>query len=701
MGKPGLLRTNAGRAAVFALLLCMGAAVAVPALRWRFQVLGLHLAGKIPDIETAELMAFLMPGSEQSLARLPETRNPHAILSNKRTAPDDLATGAQLFRTRCADCHGLDARGGARAPSLVGRTLNAGASDWAIYRTIRSGVPNTAMMPHPELSAMELWQLVGFIRSVDSSNDSSDARPARLLNVSLPYEELRAAIDPRRDWLTFSGSYSGARHSALTQINTHNVRQLSLRWMHALKALANLSPIVRNGIMFVTLPGGEVAALDGASGEVIWSRQLGATVAMRGVALMGDRVFAASTNTRLAALSASTGKTLWEAKVAEDASVYLMTSAPLAYRDLVVTGVATTEGGRGYVVAYDAATGKERWRFYTIPAKGEPHNDTWAGDSWREGGAPTWLSGSYDPDLDLLYWGVGNPKPDYDAHLRKGDNLYSNSVVALNGSTGKLAWYFQFTPADNRDWDANQIPILAERDSPTGKEKLLLFANRNGFYYVLDRVTGKFLHAEPFVHQNWTRGIDANGRPLPPPAKAKGTAGNLMYPGNVGGTNWWPPSYDAQLNLVFVPVIEQGMVFFDSNMSWPTASNRPFYTAIRALDARTGKLVWEQRSAPRTMRNQSTGVVSTDGGLLFASDMTQFFALDSRTGAKLWFLETGGYISAAPVVYEANGTQFVTVAAGNNLLTFALVPMETEGLLKVNSAESPGSPQSSAVAAVR
>jgi alcohol dehydrogenase (cytochrome c) len=374
----------------------------------------------------------------------------------------------------------------------------------------------------------------------------------------------------------------------------------------------------------------------------------------------------------LIALSPHTGKTVWTTEVTDDPSKYLITSAPLAYRDLVVTGVATT-GGRGFVVAYEASSGKERWRFTTIPGVGEPHNETWAGDSWREGGAPTWLTGTYDPELDILYWGVGNPRPDYDASSRKGDNLYSNSVVALNGTTGKLLWHFQFTPGDNHDWDSNQIPVLADRNSPAGTEKLLYFANRNGFYYVLNRVSGKFLSAEPFVKQTWTKGITAQGRPLPPPTSDVRAEGELVYPGSIGGTNWWPPSLDPALDLFFVPVLEQGMIYFNSKSSPPAESSGSFYTAIRALNARSGKLVWEQRSEARREMNHSAGVVSSKSGLLFGSDMTSFFALDSKSGARLWSIDTGAEIRAAPIMYEARGQQFVTVLSGDNLLAFSLL----------------------------
>src|SRR3989441_9908389 len=340
---------------------------------------------------------------------------------------------------------------------------------------------------------------------------------------------------------------------------------------------------------------------------------------------------------RLVALSAATGALQWEVTVADDPKRYAISAAPLAYRDLVVTGVATPDmvrGGQGFIAAYDANSGKERWRFVTIPKPGEPGSETWAGSSWREGGAPTWLTGSYDPELDLLIWAVGNPKPDYDAAARRGDNLNSNSAVALRGSTGELVWHFQFTPADDHDWDANQIPVLADRKGVHRTEKRLLWANRNGFYYVLDRVSGKYLNAAPFVHQTWTDGLDPQGRPKPLSNSSRNREGFILYPGYGGATNWWSPSLDPALNLMFVPVLERGMVYFTS--SHPTAiSGRPFYTAVRALDAWTGRKVWEYRRQPRLDHPEMGGVLSTRGGIVFGGDQGTFFALGSRTGAPL------------------------------------------------------------------
>ncbi len=340
-----------------------------------------------------------------------------------------------------------------------------------------------------------------------------------------------------------------------------------------------------------------------------------------------------------------------------------------------MTGVGTaSKDSRGFIAAYDARTGVQRWRFDSIPGPGMPGNETWSGDSWKRGGAGAWMTGSYDPQTDTIYWGIGNPKPDFDPGSRVGDNLYSNSVVALRGATGKLVWHFQFSPGDTHDWDSTQVPLIADRTTPQGTQKRLLWANRNGFYYVLDRDTGAFLGGAPFVRTNWAEGLDATGRPIRPVRTLEQAGGRPVYPGAKGGTNWWPPTYDPVLDRVYVPVLEQGMVFFPTAQTLPSSAGRSFYTAVRALDASTGALVWEHRQAARLVDNETAGLMSTRGGVVFGGDQSRFFALDAQSGKLLWEVETGGTIMAAPVTYEVNGEQFVTIAAGRSVLTFALPP---------------------------
>ncbi len=574
---------------------------------------------------------------------------------------------------------------------MFGREFHHGDTEWAVYRTIRDGVPGTAMAPHPWRRA-DLWRLVAFIRSLGVPADSVAAqveKNSKLRQVNVTYADLVAAQEPGDDWLTYGGAYGSNRHSSLTQINTRNVATLSVRWMNQLVGghdKIESTPIVRDGILYFTVPPGRVLAMDAATGRLLWEHVHdykfvgggeGPLNQNRGVALLGDRVFVGTWDSKLTALSAATGKVLWEVTVAEYPGTYV-SGAPLAYRDLVVTGLGSPPGwGRTFIVAYDAATGKERWRFTTIPSPGEPGSETWSGDSWRKGGAGTWLTGSYDPQSDVLYWGVGNPRPDFDPSTRKGDNLYSDSVVALRGTTGHLLWHFQFTPGDTHDWDSNQTPLIADRNTPLGLEKRLLWANRNGFYYVLDRDRGEFQLGVPFARQTWAKGLDSKGRPILAD-QDKSLQGVSTYPGAKGATNWWSPSYDPERDLVFVPVLEEGMIFFPSALTLPSTGGRAFYTAVKALEASTGKVIWEHRHEPRSEDDNTSGVLSTRGGVVFGADHGSFFALDSGTGAQLWSVETGGVIYGAPVTYTVDGEQFVTMITGRNVMTFALPKATTQ-----------------------
>jgi alcohol dehydrogenase (cytochrome c) len=667
-------------------LLAAGTVVAMPNLRWRAAIVVLNATGGIPRIPWGELVALLSPSAPRSLAPLVETRNPYAIIRNTHTSETDEAAGARLFSRQCASCHAPDATGGTVAPALVGRTLKHGTSDWALYRTIRDGVPTTSMPAHRALSTVETWQLVSFVHSLSGSAGTGKGKPKEEITtpVEVRFEELKAVDYPGRDWLMYSGSYSGQRNSSLSRIDATNVHQLALRWAQQLEGdldMVQCSPLIRDGIMFFTLPPGRVMALDAATGRRIWTfdappgpprkQSVGSSV-NRGVAILGDRLFLGTWDARLISLSAVTGELLWETRV-EEKDLHWISAAPLVVHDLVIIGTGFKEG-HGVLRAYEAATGKQRWAFDGVAQPGQPHHESWPGESWRQGGAATWMTGTYDPELDLIYWGLGNPKPDYDASIRKGDNLYTNSVVALEVSTGKLRWHFQFTPGDDHDWDSNQIPVLVDLPDAGGVRKLLLLANRNGFYYVLDRTTGRFIKATQFAHQTWTAGIDAAGRPIPLPASESDRKGKLVYPSNQGATNWWSPTFDPRLNLVFVPVFEHGMVFFHAGNSVPADTNQPFYTAVRALRPDTGELVWERRQKPRFGFRAAGGLLSTQGGLVFGGDANLFFALAASTGETLWSVDTGGHVSAAPVSYEARGEQFVSIAAGRDLLVFALPP---------------------------
>jgi alcohol dehydrogenase (cytochrome c) len=686
MNLPSAVRSRRVLIALAAVVLAMSV-IAVPQLRWRVQVIALHLAGKIPDITLGEVLHYMGPGSDQSMRHLIARRNPHAAIRNFKTSEQDVAAGAQTFLNQCSDCHGPDGTGSQVAPALVGRELKHGDSDWAMYRTIRDGVAGTAMRATPELSENQRWQVLSFVRSLGAASSAmaNGETIAPVVHVPVPFAELAAKAQPDADWLTYSGSYAGSRHSSLRGIDRSNVDRLALKWLHQFddRPVLEVTPLVRNGMMFISMPGGLVQALDAATGRTLWSwrctlpKDLGDKFGRvtRGLALLDDKVFYAAQDAKLYALDAATGKQLWQAVVEEDHKIYYITGAPLAFRDVVVTGTSTEKIGRGVIAAFDVKTGKERWRFHTVPGKGERGNETWEGDSWRAGGGPAWLTGSYDPQLDLLYWGIGNPKPDYDADVRKGDNLYTNSVVALRGATGELVWHFQFVPADNRDWGANQIPVLVDYPQKEGAsgatQKRLLWANRNGFYYVFDREQGTYMLGKPFAQATWTPGLDPKGRPLELPGDS-GNEGRLLYPGNFGATHWSSPTYYPQRDLLIVPVLEQAMVFFPSASSPPRSSGRAFYTSVRALNAKTGDLVWEHKRPSRLATNWMPGLVSTDGGLVFGSDQSTFFALDIDSGELLWSAETGGKVLASPITFAAGGEDFLTIAAGGDLLTFGL-----------------------------
>ncbi|HEX4268819.1 MAG TPA: PQQ-binding-like beta-propeller repeat protein [Steroidobacteraceae bacterium] len=679
-------------AAAAVILIVIIAVLAMPGLRMRAEALELVLTGRIPDLKVSDLVAMMRPGSgELELGRLIDTRNPYPVIHVPPLTAAQKAAGGRLFNERCAGCHSLGGLGGPGAPALVGRPLSHGEMPWSIYRTIHYGVAGTGMPPHP-FSRLRLWELVAYVTSlrvpVQAKQIPADMA-AKLAAVRVPYEELARATAAGNDWLTYSGSYSGDRFSTLTGINTQNVSRLALRWLYPFGSnlwKIECSPLVSNGIMYVTGPAGEVMALDALTGKQLWEHDHrfkligdgeGPLGQNRGVALLDDRVFVATWNSTLTALSAATGKVLWERRVGIYPGTWI-SGAPLAYRDLVVVGVTTPTGeGRGYIAAYDVKTGKERWRFMTIPGPGQPGHDTWTGDSWRIAGVGPWMTGTYDPASDVLYWGVGGPRPDFDNSTRKGDNLYSNSIVALQASTGRLLWYFQSTPGDTHDWDAVQVPMIADRTVNGQDDRRLLWANRNGFYYVVDRTTGTFVHGVPFVRENWATGLDPRGRPILAPPSGS-LQGQVVFPSARGGTNWWPPSYDPDTGLTYIPALEQGMTFFPTAETLPQ-SETTFYTALRAVDAYSGKLVWEHRERERTGDSTVSGMLSTHGGLVFAAADGQFFALDARSGQTLWTVGAAGTTYAAPVTFSVGGQQFVSVVIGRSLLTFALPGAPPEG----------------------
>ena len=510
--------------------------------------------------------------------------------------------------------------------------------------------------------------------------------------AQVTFERLLKARQEPHNWLTYSGDYAGWHHSQLKEINATNVEHLAVQWVYqsSVQGKFEVSPLVVDGIMYISEINNRAVALDARTGRALWQYQhkLPEKVLYccgpvnRGLAALGDKVFMATLDAHVVALDAKTGRLMWDVEAADYRKGYAFTLAPLAIEDRVIVGVSGGEFGiRGFIDAYEAETGKRIWRFYTIPGPGEPGNETWSGDSWKRGSAPAWLTGAYDPELNLIYWGIGNPGPDIYGDDRLGDNLYSNCVAALDADTGQLRWYFHFTPHDVHDWDATLVPVLLDLDFGGHPRKLLVQANRNGFYYVLERRNGQFLLAKQFGHQTWAQGIGPNGRPVVLPGSDPSPEGTYVCPSINGVTNWMSPSYSPQTGFFYVAVRDECQVYFttpqpyeEGRLFWGgTTKNIPDEKdrgALLALDPLTGEMKWEFKyySAPWA------GVLSTAGGLVFSADMEGYLiALDAKTGKSLWNFQTGNAIFASPITYALNGKQYVVIPAGATLFAFALL----------------------------
>ena len=529
--------------------------------------------------------------------------------------------------------------------------------------------------------------------------------PSALLAQVSSERLVRAAAEPQ-NWLTYSGTYFSQRHSQLREVTLANVKDLEQKWVFQAQSLQSFAatPLVVDGVMYVTQAPNDVVALDAKSGRVFWIYHYAAKpgrvccrgLVNRGVAVLGDTIFMATVDAHLVAIDAKNGQPLWKTKVAETSEAYAMTLAPLAIKDKVVVGVAGGEHGiRGFISAYEARTGKEAWKFYTIPGPGEPGNESWPADAWQHGGASVWTTGSYDPELNLTYWGIGNPGPDFNASQREGDNLYSDSVVALDADTGKLKWYFQFTPHDPYDYDATQIPVLVDANWNGSPRKLMYFGNRNGFFYVLDRATGKFLLGRAFAKVNWASGLTAEGRPILTPQPP----GQATFPGPIGATNWWSPSYSPRTGLFYLSTWDNyGTVFAEGerltyrpgqNFTGGNLGPVPGAAPMPILQ-RNQVNTWHEGAArgvvmaidPTTVTKKWTfdmhdvttsGILTTASDLLFVGGREGYFqALDARTGALVWKAMLGGEMAAGPMTYQVDGKQYVAIAAGHSLFVFGL-----------------------------
>ena len=525
--------------------------------------------------------------------------------------------------------------------------------------------------------------------SAQESSDSGGAAPAF---SPVTWERLLNAADEPQNWLMYSGTFDSQRHSRLEQVHTRNVDRLELKWAYQIPEIdrAETTPLVVDGVMFVTEAPSNAVALDAATGGRYWryEHELPDDLRIccgrnnRGVAILGETLFMSTLDAHLVAIDARTGNLVWNREVADHQAGYSKTAAPLIVKDQVVTGIAGGEYGiRGFLDSYNAETGEQEWRAWTIPGPDHPDNRTWAGDSWRTGGSPTWITGSYDPDLDLVYWGTGNPGPDWNGDVRLGDNLYADSALALDGATGDLAWYFQFTPHDVHDWDAIQIPILGDIMFEGEMRKVMMWANRNAFYYTLDRETGEFLVGTPFAQQTWAEGLDGNGRPIRVPNTAPTPEGVVVSPPIGGGTNWWSPAYSPRTGLFYVNAFDGEQEYFTRDEEYVEGETfmggggnnvlpiEHYQSYIRALDPATGNLRWEYPIAPRS----TSGLLSTEGDLVFGGTVDgYFFALDALTGEELWHINVGSRVHSGPMTYAVDGEQYVSVAAGNVVFAFGL-----------------------------
>jgi len=495
------------------------------------------------------------------------------------------------------------------------------------------------------------------------------------------------------NWTSYNGDYTGRRYSGLHEITAANVAQLRLSWVFHPGNSQRLeaTPVVVHGIMYVT-SANDTFALDARAGKVLWHYQRPVSSGLlddaaahknRGVAVWRNRVYTETDDAHLLCLDARSGGLLWDVEYADKNKHYGATSAPLVVKDAVIVGTSGGDSGvRGFVAAYDALSGKMKWRFWTIPGPGEFGSSSWPGDAYLHGGGTTWMPGTYDPEPNTLYWTTSNPAPDFVGDTRPGDDLYTASVLALNPDTGELKWYFQFTPHDLYDYDANETPVLVDVEEHGTVRRLLLQANRNGFFYVLDRTTGKFLHATAFVEKlNWAKGVDASGRPILS-GRIPTVTGTYICPGIDGATNWFSPSYNPNTGLFYVMALENCNLYFANPK--PFAQGETYYNTgtklppgeraqkiLLALSVPEGKLVWRY---PQVGQGDSWGgTLTTAGGLVFlGDDAGALEAVEAGTGRALWHFSTGQAMRASPMSYAVDGVQYVAIAVGSDVFTFAL-----------------------------
>jgi alcohol dehydrogenase (cytochrome c) len=641
------------------------------------------------------------------------------IGSASRVDAQGVEPGRRVFASRCAACHGTEGGGGELGPSIVARIPVRTDAD--LEAVIREGLSGAGMPAFANLTKTESTDLVAFLRTLRpragtgverKSVTLADGSSLAGLVLNQSAGEMQVLGDDRRThllreatsgryrevtsqtgWAMYNGQPSGNRYSALTQITPGNVARLTPQWVFTLPNLSQgqVTPVVVDGVMYVSAAN-DLYALDAGSGRQVWNYRRPRTRGLtgvaargvnRGVAVSGDRVFMATDHAHLIALNRASGALLWETQMADWRQNYNGTGAPMIVGNLVISGIAGgDEGARGFVAAYDQATGKEVWRFWAVPARGEPGADTWKGNAFDHPGAATWMTGSYDAELDTLYWAIGNPGPDMIGDDRQGDNLYSDSVVALDPKTGRRKWHFQFTPHDVHDYDAQQPIVLVDATWQGKPRKLLLQANRNGYFYVLDRVTGEYLSGTPFVKNiTWASGLTKEGRPIVVPNMEPTPEGRRVCPSLEGASNWYSASFSPRTGLFYVQTNDKCGIFTRVDQTWEAgkgfmggtfaAAPEPARRVLRAIDIQTGKVAWE---LPQLGNVDSWGgVLATASDLVFfGDDSGAFAAADAKSGKRLWSFQTSQVWKASPMTYVFDNRQMLAIASGPNILAFGL-----------------------------
>jgi acido-empty-quinoprotein group A len=502
---------------------------------------------------------------------------------------------------------------------------------------------------------------------------------------------------PTDTWPTYNGDYSGQRYSPLKQIDSSNVRSLAVAWMYRITNVGpqrgvgdptiKSTPLMVKGVLYFTIPD-HIWAVDARTGEEVWRYDWvdkgGHLVGNRGVGMYGNWLYFLGPDGWFISLNASTGKERWHKKVADEKLQYFTTMAPMVVGNHVIVGV----GGDamdvpGYLEARDPETGELQWRWNSEPKAGEPGAETWPNQGAMEhGGGMTWLPGTYDPELNLLYWGTGNPNPVYAGQGRKGTNLWTCSIVALNPDTGKLVWYFQASPHDTHDWDDVETPVLFDANLDGKPGKYLAQAARNGFFFVLDRTNGKSVRTAPFVGTDWAKGINAKGQPIPDPKKEPTVDGSLINIPGGGGTNWMPPSFDPQTNLFYVNATKGYSLAFltdtDEKPEGYGGSARGLWSqhVLEAIDVKTGQPRWTHPySAVANAGLGGPGILTTAGHLLFTGDYAgNLIAFDPLSGAILWHFRMTQSLTNGPMTYILDGRQYLIAGAGDTLFAFEILP---------------------------